>query len=51
MGYAALGKIREGWISAFEEYYRQFISPLQAMYTLGEKIGLVGKQHGIILGR
>eukprot|EP00112_Aurelia_sp_Birch-Aquarium-sp1_P007756 Seg1847.2 transcript_id=Seg1847.2/GoldUCD/mRNA.D3Y31 product="Nodulation protein U" protein_id=Seg1847.2/GoldUCD/D3Y31 len=41
MGYAALGKIREGWISAFEQYYRQFISPLQAMYSLGEKIGLV----------
>ncbi len=41
MGYAALGTVQKQWIPAFEEYYCKFVSPLQAMYTLGEKIDLV----------
>ncbi len=40
MGYNAYGKIQEDWISPLKDYYLRFQTPLQALYTLGEKINL-----------
>ncbi|XP_065064830.1 nodulation protein U-like isoform X2 [Rhopilema esculentum] len=47
MGYAALGSIREEWVDGFDIYYRQFVSPLQAMYTLGERTKLVMEPNSL----
>ena len=40
MAYAALGSAREAWIAALVEYYQHYQEPLQALYTLGERLGL-----------
>lgn len=40
MAYAALGAARPEWMSAIEEYYRTYQEPTQALYSLGEAIGL-----------
>ena len=40
MGYAALGKVRKDWIPSLIEYYTDFINPLQALFTLGERLGI-----------
>lgn len=40
MAYAALGEARDAWLGAMEEYYRHYQEPIQALYTLGEQIGL-----------
>ncbi len=44
MGYAALGHVREEWLTAMRKYYLQFVTPLTSLYTLGEKLGLVSPQ-------
>lgn len=40
MAYAALGEVREAWLGPIEEYYRHYQEPRQALYTLGEQLGL-----------
>ncbi|MHA1248642.1 MAG: carbamoyltransferase C-terminal domain-containing protein [Candidatus Helarchaeota archaeon] len=40
MGYSAYGKIKKEWIPAIKEYYLKFQTPLQALYTLGNKLDL-----------
>ncbi|WP_437763377.1 carbamoyltransferase C-terminal domain-containing protein [Sorangium sp. So ce281] len=40
MAYAALGRIREAWLGPVEDYYLNFQEPLQALYSLGEQLGL-----------
>lgn len=40
MAYAALGAPRPEWMKAIEEYYRTYQEPTQALYSLGEEIGL-----------
>jgi carbamoyltransferase len=40
MAYAALGRAREAWLAPVEEYYLHYQEPAQALYTLGERLGL-----------
>ncbi|ACY15451.1 carbamoyltransferase C-terminal domain-containing protein [Haliangium ochraceum] len=40
MAYAALGEVRAAWIDAVDDYYRHYQEPRQALYTLGEALGL-----------
>ncbi len=40
MAYAALGAPRPEWMRAIESYYRSYQEPTQALYSLGEAIGL-----------
>lgn len=41
MGYAALGTTREEWREPLRDYYEWFVTPLQAIFTLGEQLNLV----------
>eukprot|EP01135_Chromosphaera_perkinsii_P011393 Nk52_evm38s2391 gene=Nk52_evmTU38s2391 len=47
MGYAALGKIRPEWVEPVREYYLEFITPLQALFTLGERLGICLEPNAI----
>ena len=40
MAYAALGEVRTEWLAALHGYYTDFAYPDQALFTLGEKIGI-----------
>lgn len=40
MGYSALGEVIDSWIEPLNEYYRYYQYPIQALYSLGIKIGL-----------
>ncbi|AKT38310.1 carbamoyltransferase C-terminal domain-containing protein [Chondromyces crocatus] len=40
MAYAALGRVREAWLAPVAEYYRHYQEPYQALYSLGESLGL-----------
>jgi carbamoyltransferase len=40
MAYAALGNVRDEWLDAVEECYRHYQEPRQALFTLGEHVGL-----------
>lgn len=43
MGYAALGNIREEWLPHFDEYYKEFLTPLISVFNLGERLGVVSQ--------
>ncbi len=40
MGYSALGKIIDKWIEPLKNYYYHYQYPVQALYALGDEIGL-----------
>ncbi len=40
MAYAALAPPRAEWMAAVEDYYRAYQEPTQALYSLGEALGL-----------
>lgn len=40
MAYAALGEPHLAWLPALRDYYRQFQEPAQALYSLGEALGI-----------
>lgn len=40
MAYAALGEVRETWVPALRRYFQEYQAPAQALYALGESIGL-----------
>lgn len=40
MGYSALGKVVTEWIEPLKEYYLFYQYPIQALYSLGNRIGL-----------
>jgi carbamoyltransferase len=40
MAYAALAAPRPEWLAPIEEYYRTYQEPTQALYSLGEDLGL-----------
>ena len=40
MGYSALGNIIDSWIEPLKEYYLYYQHPVQALYSLGNLIGL-----------
>jgi carbamoyltransferase len=40
MAYAALGAPRAAWLEPVHEYYQTYQEPTQAMYSLGERLGL-----------
>ncbi|EDV25487.1 uncharacterized protein TRIADDRAFT_55626 [Trichoplax adhaerens] len=40
MGYAALGKVRKEWHQELSDYYKWFVTPLQAIFSLGDQLNL-----------
>jgi len=40
MGYAAYGEVRSAWLPAMKEYFQRYQYPRQALFTLGEQLGL-----------
>lgn len=40
MAYAALGEVQPAWLSALVDHYRDYQEPSQALYSLGEALGL-----------